>query len=325
LATVLGLLAAPVAAQTPVPSFPPSSDRLPVFRSGAELVALSVTVTDPQKRYVTGLTAEDFAVYEDGVRQEVEFFEAADVPLDLIILLDTSASMRDKLDVVHEAAIGFVRTLQDGDRGAIVGFSDTVTVLQDLTGDRTRLAQAVRDAGAHGGIALHNAIYVALKQFGRRAAQTGEVRRQAIAVLSDGADTVSLIGFDEVVAQARRSGVSIYTISIVSKYAAARMAASGERRYFSEADYEMKKLAQETGAQAFFPLGSGELPTAYASIAQDLSNVYSIGYAPKNTRSDARFRRIVVQVPGRPEARPRTRMGYVASADDTIAYNRDRQ
>ena len=99
------------AAQSPVEQIPQSS----VFRSGASLVALNVSVVGPDKHFVTGLDASDFVVLEDGVRQEVRFFESSAVPVDLIILLDTSSSMRHRMEMVHEAALGAkvdVRTLE---------------------------------------------------------------------------------------------------------------------------------------------------------------------------------------------------------------------
>jgi Ca-activated chloride channel family protein len=263
-------------------------------------VALNVTVTDG-KRLVPGLLPDDFAVYEDGVLQRLQFFEASQVPIDLILLLDTSSSMSDKIGVVHEAAVGFLKTLRDVDRGAVVTFGDNVNVLQSLTSDAAALEQAVRRAAPRGSTALNNALYVAMKEFGRAAHADGAVRRQAIAVLSDGEDTSSIIPFDDVLAMARKSGINIYTICIQNQYSRAR--ADSGRRYFSESDYSMKSLAHETGGQSFFPLSVHELKTIYAGISDELSNQYSIGYSPTNARPDGRFRRIVIKLTGRPELR----------------------
>ena len=244
-----------------------------VFRAGASLVALNVTVTDG-KRFVPGLNQADFAVYEDGVQQQVQFFESKSVPMDLILLIDTSSSMRDKMQVVHEAALGFLKTLRAGDRGAVVAFNDGVNVIQALTSDRAALDEAVRTTLAQGSTALNNALYVAMKQFGRSAQQSGDVRRQAIAVLSDGEDTSSLISFDDVLAMARKSGINIYTIALQSEDTAARRLAESSRRYYSESDYMMKTLARETGAQSFFPEFVQDLKGVYAAIADELSNQY---------------------------------------------------
>jgi VWFA-related protein len=221
--------------------------------------------------------------------------------------------MSDKMDIVHEAAVGFVKTLRDVDRGAVVTFADGVDVVQKLTSDHTALEQAIRRTTARGATSLHNALYIALKEFGRGASQQADIRRQAIAVLSDGEDTSSLVSFDDVLALARKSGVCIYPISLQSRTASARMVATGQRRYFSESEYSMRMLAQETGAQAFFPLQVFELKGIYGSIAQELSSQYSLAYAPVNGRIDGRFRRIVVRVASRPELRLRTRTGYTVT------------
>ena len=305
-------LAVPIRAQNPAPT--QQSQPGTVFRSGASLVALNVTVSDG-KRLVPGLEQTDFSVYEDGVLQRVQFFEAHEVPIDLILLIDTSASMADKMEVVHDAAIGFLKTLRDVDRGAVVTFGDNVNISQQLTSDRSVLEQAVRRAQPHGSTALNNALYVAMKQFARSAQQAGEVRRQAIAVLSDGEDTSSVISFDDVLGMARKSGINIYTICLQNRYSVAR--AESGRKYFSESDYSMKTLAQETGALSYFPQTVQELKGIYAGISDELSNQYSIGYSPSNWRADGRFRRIVVKINSHPEFQPRARQGYTAESTRT--------
>lgn len=282
----------------------------PTFKSASSLVALNVTVTDSAAKYVSGLQPADFVVYEDGVKQDVQFFESASVPVDLIVLIDTSSSMSDKVDVVREAASGFLNTLRPGDRGAVVAFANGVNVLQPFTDDRSLLDQAVRKAGAHGETALYNAVYISLKQFGRAAHGSRDVRRQAIVVLSDGEDTASLVNLDDVMAIARKMGVNIYTVSLQAKNPVARSEERG-RRFLSRADDAMKMMARETGAQAFFP-SAPDLKRVYSAIATELANQYSIGYVPVDTRQDGRFRRVMVQIITRPELHPRTRPGYTA-------------
>ena len=291
----------------------PALQRPNVFKSSAALVALSVTVQDDDARYVAGLQPDDFAVYEDGVKQDVRFFESTAVPLDLIVLIDTSSSMTDKIETVHEAAAGFLKTLRAHDRGAVIGFADSVTVLQPLTPDRTLLETAVRSTGARGSTSLNNAVYIALKQFGQPARATGDVRRQAIVVLSDGADTSSLVSLDDVLGVARRTGVNIYTLSLRS-----RQPGGAGRRGFSDSDYAMKALARETGGLCFFP-EAAHLKEIYTSIAAELASQYSIGYVPANARADGRFRRVSVQIVTKPDLRSRTRLGYTADGVATSA------
>jgi Ca-activated chloride channel family protein len=289
-----------------------------VFRSSASLVALNVTVTHGDE-LVTGLDAADFEIYEDGVQQEVRFFEAKSVPMDVILLLDTSASMRDRMPVVHEAARSFMAVLREEDRGAVVAFNDNVRVLQDLTSDGAAIEQAINATTASGSTAMHNALYIALKQFGRTARQSGDVRRQAIAVLSDGEDTTSVIAFDDVVRLARRMGVNIYTIGLQSRVT--RMRKATAPGYFSQSDYELRTLAKETGARAFFPANVHELKDVYADIAAELEAQYSIAYAPANGRADGQFRRILVRVTADPDYRPRARAGYTADASNSASQS----
>jgi Ca-activated chloride channel family protein len=293
-------------------AFAQATDPAPAttFKSTIELVALNVTVTDQGQKFVAGLHETDFAVFEDGVKQEVSFFAAGDVPIDLILLMDTSASMNDKMPIAREAALGVLGRLRIGDRAAIVGFNDSVKVLRPLTSDHASLESAFDGLQPSGATALHNAIYVSLREFGRAAKQSGDVRRQAIAVFSDGHDTASLVPFDDVLEQARRAGVSVYTISLQSPWSAARR--GGARRYYSQSDYAMKTIAQETGAQAFFPERMQDLSGVFGQIATELGAQYSLAYAPKNARKDGRFRRVVVQVLSRPDVRSRTRTGYFA-------------
>jgi Ca-activated chloride channel homolog len=304
---VLGALASAQDGQ----ALPPQA-RTPTFRSGSALVALNVTVQDRGAHFVRDLQPADFVVYEDGVKQDVLFFESTRVPLDLIVLVDTSSSMRDKLDDVHAAASGFLQTLRPEDRGAVVSFASKVSVLEPLTSDQARLQSALKSTRAGGNTCLNNAVYVALKEFGRAARQDEDVRRQAIVMLSDGADTGSLLTFDDVLDLARRMGVGIYTVSLQSAVDAQRQAVVG-RRDVEDADYMLKTLARETGAQAFFPAPTA-LKGVYASIASELASQYSIGYVPLNGVADGKFRRVQVQVVTRPDLRSRTRLGYTAEA-----------
>ena len=200
----------------PAPAAAVAETPTTTFRSGVDLVALNVVVTDATQKFVTGLASSDVAVFEDGV-QDVSFFGASSVPLDLAILLDTSASMSDKLKTAQQAAIGFVSTLRQDDRVSIIDIKDATKVLfpmgDDLAGARTTILATT----ARGGAALYNGTYLALKEMTKLRRSTGEVRRQAIVVLSDGDDTASLLSYDDALELAKESGIAIYTISLRSK------------------------------------------------------------------------------------------------------------
>lgn len=292
-------------------SAPAASAPSTTFRSHVDVVALNVVVTDGSEKFVTGLRPDDFAVYEDGVQQDLSFFGASDLPLDLAILIDTSASMTGKLSTAQQAAIGFMSTLRPRDRAIIVDIKDASRIASPLGDDLDGARKAVLATTPGGGTALYNGTYLALKEMTRERGGSSDVRRQALVVLSDGADTSSLVSFDDVMDLAKRSGISIYTISLRSKAELMRASRQGHT-YFSNSDYSMKALAQETGARAFFPSDISELSGVYASIAQELSTQYALGYTSKNPRADGTYRRVIVRV-DRPETRTRTRNGYLAS------------
>jgi Ca-activated chloride channel homolog len=293
------------------PSGPEPTGRS-TFKSGVDVVALSVTVLDPQARLLAGLSRDKFSVFEDGIRQDIAYFETSEVPLDLALLLDTSVSMEPKLAFVQKAATGFVDALRDGDRAAVWGFSSYVRPLQAFTADRTLVRQAIQATTATGGTALYNAVYVALRAF-QKVAEDGQVRRRAIVVLTDGEDTASLLSFDDLLAEAKAAGVTVYTIGLHAD-APGIYQAQQARGYFSTADFAMKQLARETGAKAFFPTGLASLSEAYAEIGRELATQYAIGYVSRNPMRNGAFRRVTVRVSDSPGAQPRTRTGYLAAA-----------
>jgi len=296
------------------------------FKSTVDLVTLNVTVTDHRNRPVSGLALEDFQVMEDGVTQDVSFFAANDVPLDVALLVDCSSSMLDKLSLVQQAADGFINTLRPIDRAAVMTFSTQLRVTQPFTSDQAALKAAIHALAPKGSTALYTALYVALDRFEKaraegRADAQATVRRPAIIVLTDGEDTASLIQFDDLLERARRVGVAIYPISIVGEYEAMIKSAAG-RRVYSQPDYALKTLARETGAQAFFPTLLTDLDGVYQLVAKELSEQYALGYVPKVERKDGSFRRLVVQILNRGDARPRTRTGYYAGGSVRAANAR---
>ena len=288
----------------------PATASAPVFRAAVDVVALNVIVTDPREHLVGGLSSNDFAVFEDGVRQDVSFFAASNVALDLAILLDTSASMGDKIAIMQRAALGFANTLRPGDRALVVDIKDSTKVIHALDASPDGVAQAIKLTRASGGTGLFNGLYLTFKQLVKsRAAAGPDMRRQAIVVLSDGQDTTSLMTFDDVLDVAKQAGIATYTITLRAPETTAFEQGRGSR-YFSESEFSMRQLAKETGGQAFFPLQISELDGVYSAIAKELASQYALGYTPKTLHQDGRFRRIVVQVTDRPAMRIRTRSGY---------------
>jgi Ca-activated chloride channel homolog len=274
----------------------------PAFRSGIDVVSLNVTVAQAQ-HYVTDLEQGDFNVYEDGVQQNVSFFNKTNLPIALAVLLDTSASMDTKLPTAQEAAIGFAKRLRPQDLAEIIDFDNRVNMLQAFTNSSQDLEQAIRKTSAGGSTSLYNAIYVALKDLKKAVAKNAdEIRRQAIVVLSDGEDTSSLLPFEEVLDLAKRSETAIYSIGL-------RDNDSGGSKLFKEAEFVLRQFSQETGGRAFFPNQISDLVGVYGQIADELSSQYTVGYSSRNPKRDGAWRRIVVRV-NRPNVTVRTKSGY---------------
>ena len=286
---------------------PRAADR--PFRSGVDLVALNVTVLD-RAGLVGGLGQGDFLVVEDGVRQQISFFASSRALLDLAILLDTSSSITDVLSTAQSAAVGFARTLREGDRVAVIEIHDRADVLHPLSADVEAAVAAIRRTDARGGTALYNALYLALTDMTRKRMDTHAARRQAIAVLSDGQDTASLVDYEDVLQMARDAGIAIYAIALqppappVSPFARPKAPAAPQ--------YAMRTFAQVSGGRFFTAAGAGELTGIYQAIADELAHQYTLGYVSTNARQDGAFRQVAVHVIGRPQCAARTRAGYRA-------------
>jgi Ca-activated chloride channel family protein len=285
---------------------PAGQDRqVPSFRAGVDIVSLSVTVTDPDGRYVTGMDASDFSVFEDGVKQEITYFDRTNLPIALSLLLDTSASMEGRMSIAQEAAVGFARRLRPSDLAQLIDFDTRALIAQAFTSDGARLEEAIRRTTAGGSTALYNAVYIALKELKRaRGAAAQDLRRQAIVLLSDGEDTASLVTYDEVLELAKRSDTGIYTIGLRDPD---EPAAKG----FREAAFVLRDLAQQTGGRSFSPNRVEDLAGVYGQIADELASQYLVGYVSKNAKRDGAWRRVVVQV-ARAEAQARAKQGYYA-------------
>ena len=272
------------------------------FRVSVDLISLNVTVTDFRNRFITDLTRDDFRVFEDGVHQELDVFSQEDLPLRMILLLDSSASMEEKMGFAQQAAVRFVGQMKDDDLTEVVEFGSKAHIIQPFTANAEELSKAILRTQAGGTTSLYTALYIALKDLSRR---RSDIRRQAIVVLSDGEDTSSLVSFDQVLELTKDTDVTIYTISL-------RREGARKGKYFSEAEHVLKKLAEETGGQWFFPDHIDELESVYARIAKELKSQYSMGFFSNNTRRDGSWRRVVVQTTSEEGLLVRTKLGYYA-------------
>jgi Ca-activated chloride channel family protein len=267
-----------------------------------DLVNVVFTVFDRRDRFITNLEKNSFKVFEDNKIQTVtNFSKETDLPLTVVLLIDTSGSIRDKLRFEQDAAIEFFRsTLRRGtDKGLLISFDSGVDLLQDYTDDPAVLADAVRRIRAGGGTSLYDALYLAASK--KLAGQSG---RRVIILISDGDDNSSRISMAQSLEEAQRNDAVIYGIST--------NAISGIRGSDQDrGDKVLKKFAEETGGKVFFPAKLEELTTDFQSISEELRSQYTLAYRPTNDQADGNFRRIRIDV-GNRNYRVRTRTGYYA-------------
>jgi VWFA-related protein len=329
-----------LAAQEPVPA--PAA----VFRSGIDLVRVTTTVTDRDGRFVTGLRKEDFTIYEDGVRQEIAQFTSERAPVSLGILLDTSGSMSaEKMTAARDAIDRFVSDLLDQeDELFFVEFADEVTLGQDWTRDRQLISGAVRDTRAVGNTSLFDAIATAVPK-----AETGQYRKKALLVISDGNDSHSDTTLDELQRIIRDSEVLVYALGIdaVEREEPVRrpqfprappsspfppgprfpgierprfpipstppIADTFPRRSAERVNGDtLRRITDDTGGLTEIVRGAAGLPRAAARIADELRRQYDLAYA-SNRDKDGKWHVIRVEVPRRGVI-VRARTGYIAGA-----------
>ncbi len=307
MSTVLALALA--AAPGGAPRVQAQASRPPVFGTGIEMINLSLSVTDARSNFVTDLTQTEFAVFEDGIRQQLSLFTHENLPISMVLMIDTSASMDAKLSMAQAAAARFVKILRAQDVAQVVQFSDLATTLAPFTSDQAALEAAIRRTEASGPTALRNALYISLKDL-MKDKKAAELRRRAIVLLSDGEDSgASLVTDDQVLELARKSEINIYAIGLRGNRPQDKT-----RQEFSQPEYLLTALARDTGGHAYFPGSLGELDSVYDRIAEELRTLYSVGYVSSNARRDGKWRRIVVRVPDREGLTIRHKLGYYAPA-----------
>lgn len=289
-----------------------STPGLAQFKSGIQMVLLTVTVTDRAGHYVPGLTPAAFTIFEDGQPQTLSYFAAVDAPVDLALLLDNSSSMQVDFRLAQDAACGLTRQLRSGDRVALSGIASHTFNAQTLTADLGRVEQAIRSMEAFGPTAIYEGVYVLFRELQRGPGGASEARRRAIVLLSDGLDNASRVEFDHVLDSVRRGDIVVYVV-LLDRSLKGQMdrEESGEAL---RARFAMGSLARESGGRIFTPQAASELPGIYDTVARELRNQYLLGYSPKRQEGDGSFRRITVGVQHPDAVRARTRAGYFAVA-----------
>ncbi len=318
------------------------------FRSGVELINVTATVTDASGRFVSGLKAEDFTVFEDNQPVEVTHFSADRVPVSLGLLLDTSQSMAgEKFEAARAAIDRFLYDLNSqDDEFFLMEFNGVPRLLQGWTADRAMISRALARTTPRGGTAMYDAVADAVPLF-----QSGRNRKKAIVVISDGVDMASTTPLKDVHQLIRQSEALVYAVGIdcsgaeytgrprppalqqrVPQPYPFPIPGRGGRPSFpppsqppqmppSMRDMRrcndpvdvvaLRDLTDDSGGRTEIIREPRDLSPATGRIADELSKQYYLGY-PATAKKDGRFHTIQVQVRDK-TLRVRARRGYVAS------------
>ncbi|MBZ5630028.1 MAG: VWA domain-containing protein [Acidobacteriia bacterium] len=268
-----------------------------VFKKQVEEVVLHATVVDDKHRLVTGLTKNDFQVFEDGAQQQITSFRREDIPVAAGIVIDNSGSMRDKRTWVNQASINFVRSSNPQDEVFIVNFNDEYYLDQDFTNQVPRLKEALERIESRGGTALYDAVVASADHLKKNA----RLEKKVLLVVTDGEDNASRESLEQAIRRLQaESGPTVYTIGLLG----------GEKQ--RRARRALNEMAEQTGGVAFFPKDVGEVDSITQAVAHDIRNQYTIGYKPMRSQTQGGYRtiRVDARAPGHKHLTVRTRSGY---------------
>jgi Ca-activated chloride channel family protein len=300
------------------PNSPAQQKEPPKIVSTTGLVHLVATVMDRHHNFITDLEQSDFKVMEDGAPQEIRFFgRDTDLPLRIGLLLDTSNSIRPRLEFEQDAAIDFLSSVlrRNKDQAFLMTFDNEPEVIQDFTGDVSELTTAIRKQRAGGGTALNDAIYRASEKLINPPLATGqnpEVRR-VLVVISDGDDNLSDHALSEALEGAMRAEVAIYAISTNTDWIAIDNPDKPSKYHYDPGDKVLQQFTDASGGRTFFPYKVDDLAQSFVDIGTELRSQYFIAYSPTNPLSNGQYRKIEVDA-GRKGLIVRTKKGYYATA-----------
>jgi len=271
------------------------------IRVNVDMVVLRATAQDHKNILVSGLDKDNFQVYEDGVLQPIKYFSHEDIAVTVGLVIDNSGSMGPKRADVIAAALAFARSSNPKDQMFVVNFNEKVSFgLPDNTPFTDQVAQlevALSSIRARGETALYDAVAVALEHLNK-----GKRDKKVLIVMSDGGDNASKHKLADIVALAGHPDAIIYTIGIFDDQDADRNPGV------------LKRLAKDTGGEAFLPASLKDIAPICERIAHDIRNQYTIAYVPTNRNRDGSYRVVQVKAsaPGRGRLSVRTRTGYFA-------------
>ena len=299
-----------------------------VIKVDSSIVRLNVGVVDGKGRPITMLNRENFAVYEDGVKQQIARFEPTVAPFSVVLILDMSGSTLGFRQTIQQSALRFIDALAPEDRVAVVEFHDKVNLLNDFTNKRENIAHSINAANGRGKTQLYKALDFSLEKL----AKEGN-RRKAIIVLTDGVDTKAQDADRNFVGKLKESeipnavkpetndalmrilsksdaqGITVYPLALPTSKIAEPTPI--QTAMLSSARTRLQILADRTGGTFNAINRLEDMGKLYASVAADLRALYTVEYQPTNSKRDGKWRAIKIEV-NNPELISRTRQGYFA-------------
>jgi len=277
-----------------------------VIRVASNLVSVPVSVTDSSGQWVRDLKTDEFRVEENGkLQQSFSLGEPGKTPLDMALLFDVSASVRERFEFEQQAAARFLKAvMKPGDTAALFAIGKEPKLARERNSDAARVAAAVLSLHpSHDTTAFYDTVVAAAHYLSR--SQSPGTRR-VLVVISDGEDTHSdNYNLRDAIRELQRTDCVFYSIN-----------PSGEairlNKISLKAQEGMEALASQSGA-AFVPAKLEDLEGIFKRIAAELQAQYLLGYYPADSAEDGEFRRITVKIPTRPTLRVRARQGYITS------------
>ncbi len=280
------------------------------FTANVEQVVLYVSVYGAGSQIVSSLTKSDFMVFEDKIQQEINYFGLDDVPSTIGVVMDSSGSMRGKVDLVNSATQKFLEQNHPQNELFLIDFKDEVSLEEDFTRDPLDIQDALDNIIISGGTALYDAIFLALDK-----AREGSEAKKAILVFTDGEDKDSYYQQHELVDKIRESDVQVYIVAFLDTDLSEGKGIFGLFKSQREkVELEITTIADTSGGKSFFPEDINELDEVFSTIARELRSQYRLAYTPGNKSRDGQWRNIDVVVQGTREKslKVRTRKGYYA-------------
>lgn len=287
-----------------------STQDTPRFSTRVDQIVVYAAVYDSEGQLVTGLTQEEFALFEDKIEQEVTSFTQTEVPSTIGIVLDSSGSMRNKMSMVEDALDLFLSQNNPQNELFLIRFDDEVELEEDFTRETEDVRDAIANVIVKGGTALYDAIYLSVDK-----AQSGLEPKKVAVVFTDGEDKDSYYSHEELIEKIREVDTQVFVVAFLDRDL------SEDKGFFGifksqrqRVEHEITEIAEYTGGKAYFPEKVEELNGIFQSIAHELKNQYRLAYISSNPKRDGQWRRIDLRVEDARERglKVRSKRGYYA-------------